>query len=298
MSGCAEQFGFYPSQLEIEEGMLTVSTLPDLKDKINDVNRDKYIEKDWIYSSPQHERDFLSGRVRKLPYTCRIFGLPKTHTIKHAATESEEHIDFLVWALSFFVGMRLTTTEAGFADATPIKPHKLVDFYPTSLNNALMLADDFWNKNSNKCCRLFTAAIHAMFFSQNPRSLSFEEFIYSYIAIDTCYALAKHLYPPNKKTPHRERIYWMCNKLGVQVPKWGDPEHGKLSNIRNETLHEALFMGEPLGFAVCKEGSFGNLPLEMTNLVCRLLVALIRGTDKDYIGSPVNDRMYRRLILH
>ena len=63
-------------------------------------------------------------------------------------------------------------------------------------------------------------------------------------------------------------------------------------------MHEALFMEEPLGFAVCKEGSFGNLPLEMNNLVCRLLVALIRGKDKDYIGSPVGDRNYRLLRLH
>ena len=298
MVECVKQFGFYPHELEIEAGEIKISTLSDLESKINAVNSDKYVEKDWIYSSPRRERDFLSGRVRELPYTARVFGLPKTHTIKHAAAKSEEHIDFLVWALSFFVGMRLTTTKAGFLDATPLKENELVDFYPTSLKNALMLANDFWNKSCNKCCSLFTAAIHALFISQNPRNLSFEEFIYSYMAIDACYALTKRLYLPNKKTTHKERIHWMCNKLELQVPAWGDPKRGLVSAIRNETLHEALFMEQPLGFAVCAEGSFGELPFEMSRLVCRLLVALIKARDKDYISSPVDRRTYRRLRLH
>lgn len=300
MSEHTKQFGFYPYPLDIEVEAIAISTLPDLEKKISSVNKDKYIEKDWIYSSPQRERDFFSGRVRELPYPGRTFGLPKTHAIKHTMTKSEEHIDFLVWVLSFFVGMRLTTTEAGFLDATPIKHHKLVDFISSrsNLNHTLMLADDFWKKRCSKCCHLFTAAVHAMFISQNPRYLSFEKFTYSYLAIDTCYALTERLYLPNKNTSHRKRIYWMCNKLGVQVPSWGEPKHGRVSKIRNATLHEALFMDKPLGFAVCTEGSFRNLPLEMAHLVCRLLIALIGGGDRDYIESPANDRQCRMLRLH
>ena len=139
LSEYEKKFGFYPYSLKIEEQGITISTLPDLKDKVSSVNSDGYVEKDWIYSSHQLERNFPSGRVRELPYPGRIFGLSKTHVIRHATAKSEEHIDFLVWALSFFVGMRLTTTEAGFCDATPIKPHKLVDFilHGNSLNHVL-----------------------------------------------------------------------------------------------------------------------------------------------------------------
>lgn len=250
-----KKFGFYPHPLAIEAGEIKVSTLPDLDKTVNEVNSYKYIEKDWLYASPQYERNFFSGRVRELPYAGRVFGLPQTHTIKHLNAKSEEHIDFLVWVLSFFTGMRLTTTAAGFLDATPIKESMLVDFLPTDLSKALILADDFWNKNGNECCLLFTAAVHAMFISQNPRNLPFEEFIYAYLAIDTCYALTKRLHLLNKKNKFRKRIHQMCNTLGVQVPKWGNPEHDKVPDIRNKTLHEALFMEKPLGFAVCTEGS-------------------------------------------
>ena len=76
----------------------------------------------------QQTQHFPSGRITDRTYAARIFGLPKTHSITHAAPDSVDHVEFHVWGLSFFTGMRLTTTEAGFVDATPIKPGKLVDF--------------------------------------------------------------------------------------------------------------------------------------------------------------------------
>ena len=87
-----------------------------------------------------------SGTIRERAYASRVFPLPKTHLIKHSAATSEDHLDFHIWALSFFVGMRLTATEAGFLDATPLKPHSLVDFVllGSSLTRAVELAEDFW----------------------------------------------------------------------------------------------------------------------------------------------------------
>ena len=74
-----------------------------------------------------------------------------------------------------------------------------------------------------------------------------------------------------------------------------------MSPIRNDALHEALFMGEPFGFAVHRFNSEGRpeLPIdfEMRNLVCRLLVALIGGDDLCYLKSPVNSRQRRGLTL-
>ena len=56
-------------------------------------------------------------------------------------------------------------------------------------------------------------------------------------------------------------------------------------------------MDAPLGFAVHKEGSNQNLTLEMSALVCRLLVALIAGDGADYVQSPVNTRQIHGLDL-
>ena len=105
-----------------------------------------------IYAPPQQVRHSPSGEVRERPYTTRVFGLPKTHRIEHAAATNEEHLAFHLWALSFFVGMRLTATEAGFLDATPVKPGELVDFVllRSSLACAVKLAEIFWMKACDK----------------------------------------------------------------------------------------------------------------------------------------------------
>jgi hypothetical protein len=72
---------------------------------------------DWIYSTPAAG---APPRRRGSDFTlpARVFGLPKRHIIEHAAADSDDHLTFHLWAFSFFTGMRLIATEAGFVDAT------------------------------------------------------------------------------------------------------------------------------------------------------------------------------------
>ena len=300
-----KEFGFYPQSLQFEAGLVTVSTLPDIERITSDLLASDDVEANWIYPSPQQQYELISGKVRELPYPSRVFGLPKTHLIEHAAAASEEHLEFHVWALSFFLGMRLTTTEAGFLDATPVKRGRLVDFIllGSSLTSAVELAEIFWTTNLDKPRRAqrFMAAVHALFLGQSPRNLEFERFVYLYAAIDACYALAASLHQPSGHLTHADRIEWMCNRFSIATPAWADStasSEAEVVAIRNDTLHEALFMDAPLGFAVYKDsGSNHNLTLEMGALVCRLLVALIGGGGADYVQSPVNTRQIHGLDL-
>ena len=301
----SKEFGFYPCSLHIKAGPVTISPLPDLERIANDVLASDDIEKNWIYAPPQQVHHFMSGEVRERPYTTRVFGLPETHLIEHAAATSEDHLDFHLWALSFFVGMRLTATKAGFLDSTPIRPGRLVDFVllRSSPVRAVELAENFWKTNRDKprCAKLFAAAVHALFLSQNPQSLQFEKFVLLYMAIDACYALTVALHPPLQRPgTHAKRIAWMCDQFEIGCPSWADPDGAEVAWIRNNTLHEALFMDAPLGFAVhgVSTNQSQNLPLQMKALVCRLLVALIGGGDADYVRSPVNTRQRHGLDLN
>ena len=83
----------------------------------------------------------------------------------------------------------------------------------------------------------------------------------------------------------------MCAEFGVPVPAWAAHVVGtgsEITGLRSAAIHEALFMGEPLGFALHDRASAENLPLEMGHLVCRFLVALLGLRDAAYLRIPVS----------
>ena len=236
-----------------------------------------------------------SAQERELPYPSRVFGLPKTHVIEHSVATSPDHLEFHVWALSFFLGIRLTTTEAGFLDATPSGSGMLVDFRmrQASLVPAVALAEDFWHANHSVQHRSkqFAAAVHALFLSQAPRGLEVERFLYLYAAIDACYALAKSLTNTNDRHSHAARIQWLCEQFDLITPAWAQvPQSGGsvVSAIRNFAVHEALFMDDPLGFAVSADAAHNHITDEMTALLCRLLVVLLGAGNSIYARTSVD----------
>lgn len=296
------EFGYYPQRLDIAVGDVAIATLPDLDQSIKDVTEDGCVHTHWIYSGPQCKK-YLGRSIVELPYPARIFGLPKTHSIEHSSAANQEHLDFHVWVLSFFLDMRLTTTDAGFVDATPIRSGKLTDFVLSGDKTVILtLAEAFWaaHRNMPENPKRWGAAVHALFLSHYPQSLQFERFIYLYTTLDACFALMSAISPPAKKPNHSERIAWMCDQIGIAIPSWANAASAgsaEVANIRNPALHEGLYMGEALGFALHGIGQNGNLILEMQTLCCRFLAALIGVKDRSYIEAGVTSRQRQLLRL-
>ena len=299
------EFGYFPDEIKITQGPITISTLPGLDNTKEDIRKDPDIRNDWIYPGNAETR-LLGGGVRTEPYSVRVFGLPKTHLIKHVSAVDEEHVKFFVWALSFFVGMRLTTEEAGFLDATTIKSGKLTDFVITGsdLAPAIKLADRFWigHQTDRQQAKRLCAAIHALFVTQNPQNLEFESFLYHYTALDACFAILRDEHNLQQNLPHARRIECMCQILGISVPQWAlnvsssSAWASQVSVLRNDTIHEALYSDEPLGFKV-QGGGTQNLNLEMWALTCRILAAIFGVQDNRYLGSAVNTRQMHGMRL-
>jgi hypothetical protein len=288
------KFGYHPWPLAVTADLVAIEPLPELDKTVAAMGASEGVYGDWIYAPPERVR-WMGESVAERPYPSRIFGLPKTHRITHAAPENDDHLVFHIWVLSFFTGMRLTATEVGYVDATPLKPGKLVDFVlmNSTMENALMLAESFWTKHQMEPQRakLVAAAIHALFLGQSPIALQFERFLMLYTALDACFALAKSIHRPVGTIRHAKRVKWMCEKFKMPVPDWADngtPHASELAVLRNASIHEALFMGQPLGFALHGVGTNLNLTCEMQALICRLIVALLGAASAEYIRSPAN----------
>ena len=295
-----KEFGFYPKPLEIAAGPIRIRPLQEHDTIVDSILSCDRIHDGWIYAPLEQ----VGNAPRRELYGARVFVLPMTHTIGHSVAIDDEHMEFHVWALSFFLGTRLSTTEPGYLDATPVEVGRLVDFVPLgqSLVRAAELAENFWmaNRAEPQNAKRLEAAIHALFLSQYRQGLQFERFIYLYTAIDALFALAKSSRQPPQNLGHPDRIAWMCSEFGLTLPNWAansGPGNAELPTIRNKTLHEGLFMDAPLGFALHGGGTNVDLTLEMTALVCRLLVALIGGNDQGYIGSRVDSRQRHGLNL-
>lgn len=304
--GISAEFGYYPKNIEIENERFSIQTLPGLQDTVSKIMDDPNIHKDWIYPGVQRSIDF-NGKTSFLPYNARIFGLPKTHLLTLHKSDNRDDLDFVVWCLSFFTGMRLTITDSGFLDATPIKERTLVDFVLESytLEDAIDLALNYLEleRNNDRATKRVIAVINSLFLAQYPQNLSFERFQYLYMSLDSCYKLIVTKEKDDPQITHAKRVQWMCKKFSIPIPEWAiiTNKKSEISHVRNDTMHEALFFDEPLGFAIYG----GNQPIEnrrniilqMEALICRLLVAILGKPEAGYVKTRVDTRQIHGLKL-
>lgn len=277
--------GWLPLEIELSAGEITLSTLPTFDAAKSEVEAHAPIDRSWIYAP---------ARPGRFPPS-RVFGLPKTHRLRHASCGDTKQLEFTTWVLGFIFGMRLTWTDAGFLDATPVRIGMLTDFHVASgdRQRALEVSDLFWRRNSGEPAELWAAAVHALMLSRGPTLLEFEEFIYLYGALDTCFALATKLRGhPKGRTTHAGRVAWMCAEFEMPVPAWASLSDGRslVSELRNAAIHESRYAKQPLGFAIATAGSDVSVTLQMRNMVCRLLVALLGDVGCEYVRSPSDGR--------
>ena len=284
-----KEFGYFPRALDFSIGDVAIKSLLSLGSTVEAIESHEWRNSDWI--------DIEAPR--------RVFGLPKTHSINLADGSDAKRVEFLVWVLGFLVGMRLTTTEAGYLDATPCKPGKLVDFHCSGrdLERAVGHTNQFYiRRGSTAAPGLIAAAIHALFLAQTPRLLCFERFGYLYTSLDAIWKVSVTERCLRAQT-HAHRIETMCAAWGLSVPVWARYDASlsgsQLSNLRNQMVHEGLLSGEPLGFKTIQ--SFdgtprqgGNPLLEMQNLICRLIVSLLQIPETEYTSSSIGTRQTSR----
>lgn len=289
-------FGFYPRRYDHSFGDITISTLPELDEKVASIRGHEWVHNKWF----------------RVPTPHRIFAMPKTHAIEHASAQTEDQVEFLLWCFGFFVGMRMSWMEAGFLDSTPIEERGMSDIVwlgDSSLNNAIARADAFWNRYqpaNPRIAKTLAAAIHSYFLAQREGLLEYERFMFFYMAVDACHAIHRaKAAGPQPRVNHAERIRDLCTAFGTvadstggTVPLWAEPPPGAargtqpaIANLRNDLFHEGLFFDEPMGFAGFGDPRISEHALgDLEALVSRFIVATLELPARDYIASSLTNR--------
>lgn len=138
-------------------------------------------------------------------------------------------------------------------------------------------------------------ALHWHLFAQLYEH-EFECFNAQYTALDACAELARRIgFPryPEDRPSHAKRAAILCKCVGVPKPAWVKPLPGRsgcaLSQRRNSLIHDAMYAGEPIGFAYPKDDPF--MMLGLTAMVARIFLGLI-GVRNEYTGSRCDTRQY------
>ncbi len=172
---------------------------------------------------------------------------------------------------------------------------KLNDFLasPSEIIRTLDIATHFWrNQVDPKVRKLAFGALHWHLFAQLYEH-QFERFNAQYTALDACAELASVMqysgYPPGSRPHHYKRACQLCLATGTPLPSWAscykkDPKRSScaLADRRNDLVHEGLYGGQPIGFAVPTTDK--HMERELTGLVARVFLALI-GVQNEYIRS-------------
>lgn len=201
------------------------------------------------------------------------FELPITHVLSIPGRPQDRQLgEFMVLVLGFLHGLRFTVEGDGHLFRTPHRQGTLVSFNPGRGKRALVgpfpehgeirfraehaeaircmeTALDTWDGLDASKRKLLFAAIHWYLVGQSyPHQ--FERFSWQYSVLDNLYRFGK---PPTENDAfHPQRPQKLSEQHEVHLPlAFKDLEMNKL---RNNLVHEARWLGEPIGYAATQDG--------------------------------------------
>lgn len=288
-------FGFLnePTDIQWDGGACRISPLAGYPQLVADLGNQTSVHDGWWYPPLVKLGARPDGQCKP-----KTFSLPATHELVLTCSDaSEELANFLIALFGLLKGRRLQRDQWQHFYKAPLGS-KLNDFLASdeSIVRALDEALGFWRSHTADATRkLAFGAMHWHLFAQ-LYELQFERFNAQYMALDACAKLAlkmKFAGYPGKQPQHWERASKLCDVTAVPKPVWVNPLTGQqtcaLAERRNMLIHEALYGGQPVGFAYPVDHP--NMELELTGLVARVLLSLL-GIQNAYTRSECTTRQY------
>lgn len=286
------RFGYLQEPAAIVWSNGNIKPLDNIANIVERLQSDENAYGDWFYPPLEPAPHALQESKNAPLIQTEIFSLPSTHLLSlNGRDATDEYANFIIALFGMLKGRRLQREGFQHFYRASLAPMPSCDFNADKrgIAYALEQASEFWLKHPDAEIRKLTfGALHWHLFAQLYRH-SFERFNAQYMALDACHKLASKTWagfiPADK---HAKRASELCTQLGVPMPEWAKPHlAGKkitcaLADCRNELIHEAIYAGQPVGFAITNEVQ--TMEDELILLVARLLLRLL-GVDNSYTRS-------------
>lgn len=284
------EFGFLANATTItwQAGANTIAPLAKHADVVAAMQREIYVHDGWFYPPLRSVKSGVNA-----PLIPTGFALPATHQLHLSdTTADDEEANFMIALFGLLKGQRLQRPEWQHFYKAPVAS-KLNDFCatPAEISKTLDIATGFWRQHTPEVQKLAFGALHWHLFAQLYEQ-PFERFNAQYMALDACAKLALKIGLPgySKHPTHSKRAAVLCNCLDVPKPVWVLPLDGQteceLARCRNELVHEAMYAGQPMGFANPK--GHHQMVRELTGLVARIFLRLL-GVQNVYTQSVCDE---------
>ena len=286
------EFGFLADATTItwQGGTNKIEPLAKHAEVVAAMQREIYVHDGWCYPPLRPVKSGVNA-----PLIPTGFALPATHQLHLLDTPAdEEEANFMIALFGLLKGQRLQRPEWQHFYKAPVAG-KLNDFLatPAEISKTLDIATAFWRQLTPEVQKLAFGALHWHLFAQLYEH-QFERFNAQYMALDACAELAlqtSFFGYPAKRPFHATRASVLCDCTGVPKPVWVDPAIGQkdcaLAQRRNALAHEAMYGGQPVGFAYPTDHT--HMELELTGLVARIFLRLL-GVQNEYTQSPCTSR--------
>ena len=289
------RFGFLNEPLFVTWRYGTIRPVPNFEEIASCFEQSAGVYKGWVY--PPIKAVDAQGAAAKKAWVPATFSMPSSHILTPRPDADPAHSDFFIALFGFLHGRRLQREGWQHFYKAPVS-RQLCDFVvnKTSTEWALNQALTFCERHSSnkEVMKLAFGALHWHTFAQLYEH-EFERFDAQYKALDACYKLTCMTRDSfTKERTHAKRAVRLCEYFGAEPPEWVIPfknQDGKetceLAIRRNALAHEALYGGQPLGFAHPADN--GAMVLGLKSLVARILLSAL-GIKNNYTQSSATTR--------
>lgn len=304
------KFGYWPRAMTLRAGSIVVEPLPDYQQTVESLGKEGRVANGWFYPPLRTARHPKTSTETPRIYES-VYQLTLTHRIVvRKSARARELAEFLIAALGLIEGLRLLPEGWVHFYRAAVKPHMLsdVDCTRQDLEAVLLRAEAFWREATAEIRRLMLGAVHWRLFAESYEH-EFERFSGQYTVFDTCWKLLELLEPGwldrdmnNGKIPKRLRAWASRRSHAVRpalisrhfrmaVPSWArvrksrskNTPECRLSDLRNEFIHEGLYGRRPIGFGHPKNFK-GSIDFQLAAFNTRLILALL-GVNCQYSRS-------------